>query len=235
MNRVFPALLPALLLAAMLFFPLVPRAAETMDFLTVPAYDRLVRQAIDKRPPNFAFGNLRMYYAGTPQYDPMGDMTRRRMISLAYTVDNDPDPAKRREAFDEYGRLIAEHLANIDVVAQALVLSRQDKIYGDPKFFEWVRNGLLRDIVQNGTGADLGNAYDVVTLGEEAMLMNVLRLKVLRTESAEEGGIYYNMHYVEDPKQAQPYWMFVDVSIPVRFMQKEDREAENTKSFSIRR
>jgi len=229
MTRFFKALLIAICLNAAAYS--VQAQTET-DFVTVPSYDMLVRLAIEQRPKRFEFSNLRMYYPGTPQYDPVGEKTRKKVVALAYTIDNDPDPVKRKKAFDEYGELIAAHLANIDVISQALVLSRQDKLYGDPKFFEWVRNGLLRAMVNTGTGADLTLAYNVITLGEEPFLMNVLRLQVLKTETAEEGGIYYNMHQVKDPKYPEPYWMFVDVSQPVRFLQKQDVEKVNT--FSIR-
>lgn len=208
-----------------------PAAAQT-DYMAVPYYNTLVYQAIQQRPKKFEFGTLRTYYTLTPQYDPIGKDSSEKLVSLAYTVDNDPDPVKRKEAFDEYGAMVVAHLANIDVVSQALVLSRQDKMYGDPAFYEWMRQGLLRSLVRSGDGQNLIKAYNVMTLGEEAFLMNILRLRVLKTEARHEGSIYYNMHEVKEAGVAEPYWMFVNVSRPLKFLQRQ--KDQQGKGLSLR-
>lgn len=189
------------------------------DYVSVPKYERLVRMAIQLRSANFEFGTLRSYYTKVPQYDPLGDAARREILTLAYAIQSDPDPAKRKEAFDKYGELVSAHLANIDVVSQALVLSREDKIFGDPKFFEYMRNGLLRSIMRSGDGRNLVHAYDVMTLGEETALLRALRVRLIKTEPREAGGTYYNMHEVQAPDSARPYTIFVDVSQPMAFLE----------------
>lgn len=203
----------------------VPPKVET-DYVSLPTYNRLVRLAIDKRPMNFEFGTLRSYYTQVPQYDPMGDAARREILNLAYTIQNDPDPAKRKEAFDKYGELVSAHLANIDVVSQALVLAREDKMFGDPKFFEYMRSGLLKSILRSGDGRNLFRAYDVMTLGEETVLLRALRLKLLKTDARMSGGTYYNMHEVKAPDAEKPYWIFVDVSKPMIFLERQQRDKE---------
>ena len=201
------------------------------DFMSVPLYDTLVRQAIRSRPKNFEFGTLRVYYTQVPQYDPIGDTARREIMDLAFTVQNDPDQNKRKEAFDKYGALVSAHLGNIDVVTQALALSREDKLFGDPAFFEYMRRGLLKSIMSSGDGSSLANAYDAMTLGEETALLNALRLRLIKTEPRESGGVYYNMNEVQEPDAAAPYWIFVDVSKPMVFLERQRQE--NRGKFSI--
>jgi hypothetical protein len=208
-----------------------PARTNEMDYVTGPYYDMLVRQAITQRPKRFEFGTLRSYYTQMPQYDPLGDATRREMISLAFTIQNDEDPDKRKEAFDKYGALVSAHLGNFDVISQALVLSREDKIFGDPKFFEYMRAGLLRSIMYSGNGTSLVLAYDAMTLGEETALLKALRFRVLKTEPAMEGGMYYNMHEVMSPDHLKPFWVFVDVTKPMAFLEWQRQNEGN--NFSI--
>ncbi len=191
------------------------------DARSIAAYHVMAMTAIRDRPKSFEFGVFRSYYTRTDDYDPIGETTRQKVVGLAYTIQNDPDPAVRKQAFDEYGALVTAHLANVDVVSQAYILAQEDKIFGDPKFFEWMRKGLLRNLVKSGDGSSLVRAYDAMTLGEEAMLMNVLGLKVLKTESANSANIYYNTHLVQGPKSPEPYWMFVDVSRPMAALEQK--------------
>jgi hypothetical protein len=199
--------------------PRFVRPRHESDYMSVPEYERLVRMAIQLRPANFEFTTLRTYYTYVPQYDPMGDTARREILNLAYAIQNEPDQAKRKEAFDKYGEMVSAHLGNIDVMSQALVLAREDKIFGDPKFFDYMRRGLLRSIMRSGDGRNLVHAYDVMTLGEETALLRALQVKLIKTEPREAGGTYYNMHDVQDPKTQRTYTIFVNVSKPMDFLE----------------
>ncbi len=198
------------------------------DYMSVPQYDTMVRNALRTRPKDFNFTALRSYYTLVPQYDPMGDTARREILDLAFKIQNDPDAAVRKDAFDKYGAVVSKHLANIDVVSQALVLSREDKIFGDPKFFEYMRRGLMRSIVESGDGRSLIGAYDAMTLGEETALLSALHLKLLKTDARESGGMYYNMHQVQGNDTYEPYWIFVDVTKPMIFLERKRQSKDNT-------
>ncbi len=194
------------------------------NYAAVPYYEMLVRQALAEKPDNFPFAMFRGYYAMTRQYDPVGEDTLRAMLALSQKAGNDPDPQKRREAFERYGELLAGHLANIEIVNTALALGLDDKRFGDPEFLQWMRAGLLQNILHSGDGSSLMKAYDAVTMGEEVALMQELRLRVLKTESAESGGVYYNMHQVKDRETGQERWIFVDVTRPLDFLERRKRE-----------
>jgi hypothetical protein len=209
-----------------------PGNHESSDYLSQPMYNTLVHQAIRTRSREFEFGTLRSLYTRTAQYDPLGDTTIQKIANLTFVIENNSDPQKRKEAIDEYGDLVAAHLANIDVVSQALMLSRENKIYGDPAFYEWVQTGLLRNLISSGSGKTLNSAYDAITLGEESQLINILKIQVLQTDSRHSGALWYNMHLVKDSAHAEPYWMFVNVTIPLRFL--EDQKKKQGKSFNLR-
>ena len=189
---------------------------QSTDYVSQPMYDKLVQQAIKTRSNEFEFGLFRSLYPQTRQYDPLGEEISHDIVGLAYEVENAQDVEKRKTALEEYKRLVTEHLANIDVVSQALSLSRNNQVYGDPSFFEWMRAGLLRDVLGSGTGDSLAGGYDIITLGEETALLNALRLRVLQTDARHAGRLWYNMHLVKDAKHPQPYWIFVDITSPMK-------------------
>lgn len=189
-----------------------------------PLYNHAAREALERRPADFDFNAFRINYADTEQYDPLSEETRDKLLTLAYTIQNEKDNAKRAQALDAYGALLAAHLGNFDIVTQALVLSRQDRRFGDPSFFEWMRKGLLQSVLQSGDGGNLFRAYDVYVMGEEAALLNTLNMQVITTDMRESGGTYYNMHEVYDGKLPKPYTLFVDITRPMAWLEQQKKE-----------
>jgi hypothetical protein len=125
------------------------------------------------------------------------------------------------------------HLANIDVVTMAYLLSHDDKRFGSPKFFEWMRKGLLQSVTYSGHGTSLKDAYDIITIGEETALLNYLGVRVVNTIAAESGAVYYNMHDVEDPKLDETYTVFVNTTKAMQYLDRKAREKDI--EFSIQR
>lgn len=201
----------------------VPIPPERNDILAQPYYEFMAQQALKSRPRDFAFGAFRSKYASTLQYDPLGEETRSRILKLAYDIQNEKDEARRKELRGEYGELLVMHLANIDVVTQALVLAREDRRFGDPEFLNWMRGGLLQSVRNSGDGASLARAYDVMTMGEEKALLRSLPVKVLGSEARESGGTWYSMHLVKDGKHPAPYTVFVDTTRPMAFLAEQKR------------
>ena len=192
--------------------------------IAMPHYYALARQAILQRPDNFRFDSFRGRYYGTQLYDPLAKAAKTRLIDLAYHIENETDPEKEKSLREDYAAHLAAHLANIDVVMQAYSMSLEDPDLGDPELLLWMRNGLLQSVVKSGTGDSLTQAYDVITLGEEALLLQHLNLKILDTIAAESGGTYYNMHDVQDPRTGQTYTVFVNVTMPMRYLVQKQGE-----------
>jgi len=183
-----------------------------------PRYNAMVRSAVNTMPDNFNFGRFRDLYYQTRQYDPIGDDVVNDMQRLSYIVQHDENAQIRQDAMRKYQALLKEHLANIHILIQAIALSRFDNRFGNPQFFAWMRNGLMREVMRFGNGKTLADAYRVTTLSEETLLIRQLGLRVLNTQTGHEGRIYYNMHDVQDLRTGQKTTLFIDTTIPMRFL-----------------
>jgi hypothetical protein len=192
-------------------------------FIDDPRYRQMARDVVT-RPKAFNFNGFRYTYAGTTQYDPLGDTAREWLLKLAYIAQNDKDPAKRDKALLNYGEVLSLHLANLDAVTQALVLAQQDRRFGDPEFLQWLRYGLVNSVTSAGNGSSIFRAYEIITIGEEAALLRQLNVQVLDTKSEESGGTWYNMHTVNDGVH-EPYTIFTNLSVPMKFLETKGKAA----------
>ncbi len=201
------------------------------DFLVEPRYNHLTRQLI-RNTKKFDYGDYRSQYAMSRRYDPMGDEAREKLLNAAYIVQNEQDQETLGAALKEYKSHIMDHLANMSVVLLAMSLSQDDERFGSPEFFMRIRNGLLQSVKYSGDGSSLSNAYSVVTLAEETMLLNSLHVKVLDTTSSHSGILYYNIHEVEDLETGLNHAVFVDITRPMSYLEQKQREKPPV--FSLR-
>lgn len=208
---------------------------DTKNYMDTPYYNKMARDALRDRPARFNFFQFRALYSRTRQYDPIGNKAVNTINDLAYIVAHDEDPERVETALFAYQTEVSNHLAHIDVVLLALSLAREDKRFGQPKFFEWMRDGLINTVVISGDGNSLAGSYDVITLSEEVILFNRLGLKRLATQPVEEGIIYYNMHDVEDLQTKQTRTVFVNTSIPMRHLEEVKQKEQETFTLDIRK
>jgi len=193
----------------------------------------MVRAAMMDMSERFRFNRFRTLYVQTRQYDPISDDLIDEMQRLAFTVQGGESEDERAAALDSYRNFVMIHMANIRVVAQALSFAKLDSIFGSEKFFQWLKKGLVRDIMAHGDGKSLTTAFNVVTMTEETVLLGQLGFRVLDTQSANEGYLYYNMHEVEDIRTGQKQTLFVNTTRPMRFLNAKQLESGNR--FSIQR
>ncbi|MCC7305917.1 MAG: DUF4919 domain-containing protein [Alphaproteobacteria bacterium] len=201
------------------------------SYTAMPRYNFMARYALDKRSKHFDFTAFREAYSSKDDYDPLGVDVRDKMLTLAYEIAQEKDPKILDQKIAEYAELTAAHLANIDVVTQALTLSREDKRLGDASFYEWMRKGLIKSIMAAGDGTNLYHAYVVITMGEETALLAALGVEVVKSNNYESGGVYYNTHEVKDEKAPGPYVIFVDTTKPMMKLEQDKLEKGR---FSIR-
>ena len=226
MTRLF-AFLPLIII-----FIALPRIqavqAELYEraYIANPRYEFMAQQASKYMSDYFQFGQFRGYYMQTRQYDPIGDQTVERLQNLAYEVQEGIDQQEVSDALVSYRKLVWEHLANLRVVLQALALSKIDARFGNPKFFSWLRDGLVHDVMISGTGKSLDEAYDVITLSEETIIFGRLGVRRLSTQAAQEGYYDYNMHEVEDLRTGQHWTLFVNTTHPMRFLRAISNEPD---------
>lgn len=197
-----------------------------------PQYDFMVQQAQKHMSPNFRFGRLRVLYMQTRQYDPLAEDVVEQLNALAYSIQNAKDGQALREGVLDYRALVTAHLANLRVTLLALSLSKQDSRFGNPTFFAWMRDGLIQDVLDSGDGLSFDGAYDVITTSEEIVLLGRLGLRLLKTDSKREGYSYFNVHHVEDLRDGRRWFLFVNTTRPIRFL--NDRQAqEDSNVFSL--
>ncbi len=200
-----------------------------------PYYDAMVSEAVNQRPDNYDFTKLRSLYTQTSQYDPIGNDVLEKFNKLAYVASTDEDKEKVANAMLEYRTLARSHLAHMGVILSALSLARDDPRFGPVDFLEWVQDGLIESIVRSGDGYSLNTSYDIITLPEEEMLFIKLGLKQIDTQSVNEGYIFYNMHDVVDLKRQKRRTLFVNTTIPLRYLTAVKKEQDATMKFDIRR
>lgn len=205
------------------------------SYQTVPYYNQMVRDALKNKPPKFDFMQLRIYYSQTPQYDPMSEEALEEMNNYAYIAMNDKDPERVKSAMLAYQTVVSNHLANIEVVTQALSLAKQDKRFGNPEFFIWMKEGLIKTVKISGNGFSLKEAYDVITMQEEIILLGRLRLRPLETLSRKEGIVYYNMHEVQNVDTGRTFTIFVNTSIPMTVIERREEEISKYRTLNIRK
>lgn len=203
------------------------------SYMANPKYDFMVQQAEKLRSENFRFDQFRVYYTQTRQYDPVGERTLKQLQDYAFTVQQGNASLKTEESLAAYHKLLKDHLANLRILAQAIALSKEDDRFGNPQFLSWVRDGIVKNIMQSGDGKSLQGAYDVITLAEETSIFLELGLKPLKTQAVQEGYYYYNMVDVEDLRTGQKSSLFINTTYPMQFL--EERNAGSKNVLTIQR
>lgn len=188
-----------------------------------PLFDSMVRDVLSARNLGMSFSEFRRNYALTSQYAPIADTITDEMLKRAFEAQNAATPEAAKKAYDAFNVLVMDHMANLQVVLQALALARTDKRFGDTKTLEWVRTGLLKNLMVSGDGKTLRDAYDIISLEEEIILLQSLGIKPTQTLSNREGIIYYNMHDYIDTKTGRPSTLFVNSSYPMRFLEAKSK------------
>ncbi len=197
-------------------------------------YEREVFEVMSgKKAPDRAMTTLRVFYARTPYYEPFGGNIVKKMTAYAYTADVSEDQNEVNEALKSYRKLLFEHLANIDVVDYALMLSRANPIYGNKLRLEKIYEALMKDIKRGkNKGLDPDDAFIIVTYGEETYLLADHNVTVNKSEIYKVENKFYNVHdvFYEDQSPAQLYF---DVTWPIYMYEKTKALRDKDSDFLI--
>lgn len=205
------------------------------DFLTYyyqPQYDQMVRKAVVAWPQSYDFRHLRTLYSRTRQYDPLGEDTLARLSALSYAVETARDPKEKERKAGEFQDLVLEHLASPAIVFQALSLARENRIYGDPAFYEWVAKGLEDRVMNVYNGRSMKQAVILITLADEALFFNRLGAKSVYSELVSDGAQFYYIHLAEDLKTGKQFEVYTNASIPMRVLKA--RHSQKTRPVDLR-
>ena len=182
-------------------------------------YKHMVAQLLND-PVRFDYSSFRRYYASSDLYAPIGAEIKDKMMALAYVIETGADDAAVvDEAMREYQSYVTAHLAHVGIVSLALSFSREHAAFGDPAFLYKLQQGLLNDVIKSGNGRSLMQAYDIITLDEEVMLINQLKLGPVVRNDRHEGSVYYTMHDYVDDETGAGSTIFVNTTLPMRYLE----------------
>lgn len=204
-------------------------------YTSQPKYERMAREALARKPAYFDFMTFRSLYANTRQYDPISEETIEKMHKLAFAAVNGKNPEDRDRALSGYQFLIADHLANVGVISQALAYARQDKRFGNVNFFRWMQSGLMQSVMNSREGRTLKDAYAIVTFPEETVLLSQIGVRLIQINPRKEGFTYYNMNDVEDLRTGQRWTVFVNTNFPMGFLERKQKFEQKNKTIQIPR
>ncbi|HRQ61158.1 MAG TPA: hypothetical protein PLO23_06575 [Alphaproteobacteria bacterium] len=191
-----------------------------------PLYNQAVRRAVVAWPVPYNFWEMRDYYIRTRQYDPLGEDTLTKLRALAYETEQAKTEADKAKKAGEFKDLALDHLGHVDVMLQAMALARENPLYGDPDFYQWVLKGMEEEMLTRNKGRSLKDAYFIITFADQALIMNRLKVKSVFSEVVGNDRRFYTIHLVEELKSGKQYELFFDTTFPMRrlkaaYVQKE--------------
>lgn len=211
-------------------------APNFLSYFFQPQYNQIVRRAVVAWPKPVDFRHLRMMYMHTRQYDPLGEETLKKLAELSYAAETSMDTKEKQKKSGEFRDLVLDHLGNIDVVLQALSLARDNPIYGDPAFYEWVVIGTQEDLMSGYNGRSMKKAYTLITMADEAFIFSRLKVKSVHSELVSDGANFYAIHLVEEFKTKKQYELFINTSIPMRHLKAlHNASGKSSRPVNIRK
>lgn len=201
-------------------------------------YERTLRQLqSDPTRMKELMHSLRNYYPMTQVYVPFSRTLIEELTQYAYTADTTKDVAKSNQALTKYRQLVSTHLANLDVIDFALMMSRSDVKFGDEFFYKKVYDSLIESLYygkKDGLSAE--SAYRIVTYGEETYVLSQYDGEVRETELFKVGGQYYNVHSI-DLFNGEFIQLYTNITAPViaeyyqKALQRRQESVPNVPNF----
>jgi hypothetical protein len=177
------------------------------------SYDEMVRK-LENGDLSIDFFELRMKYAASPQYDPeSGSIELGKMQGNLHAKDY-------RGALKIANDVLAKQYVNIDAHSgeweayKGLHNDAQAKLHRD------IARGLVRSILDSGSGASTANAYKLISGGEEYMAIRVLGLRLENRAYLKEHGRSYDKLDLTNPKDNSIVTLYFDVTLSDQHMQK---------------
>lgn len=192
------------------------------SFIAEPRYDQMVERAYRARPESFGFSVMRQWYVYSEHYTPYTDDLKNALWDTGFQLQNARNAEEGQRAIAAFNLLMREHLGNLEIVTQALAMTRQDRRLGDPSFYEWVERGLIDILMFQGRGDRPETAYSTITPYEEDVLLRQLNVKANSTELLTLGHYYFNVYKVTDPATGEQSDLYVNVTFPIAKAEAEE-------------
>jgi hypothetical protein len=153
------------------------------------------------------FRELRVLYSRTPAYSPLPDGDYEAM-QKAFGAGKD------ERALKLAGRVLERNYVNIDAHLVNMTIHSQT---GDTEKLEhddFMLKGLIGSILDSGDGTSPETAFEVITVREEYLLLEVLGFEMKKQSTLDSDGHTYDMLEVSDPKTGKSGAIYFNVDIP---------------------
>jgi len=177
------------------------------------SYDEMVRQ-LKAGVVSLDFTQLRMKYAASPEYAPEEGSDKIRPMYTALNAKNYKGALKTANA------VLEQQYVNIDahVVASLAYAGLHDQAAS--KLHHDIAIGLVRSILNSGSGTTVATAYKVISVEEEYALMRLMGLRPGRQSYLHEGKRSYDKMEMFNPKDNSTVTWYFDVTLSEQQMEK---------------
>jgi hypothetical protein len=181
--------------------------------LTASTYSDMV-QKLKSGDLSVDFAKLRMSYASTSNYDPEeGSDQIKDMFGKLNAKDY-------RGALKAANAVLDKQYVNID--AHLVASSAYEGLHDDvaAKMHHDIVVGLVRSILDSGSGTSTATAYKVISVGEEYSVMRVLGWIPNKQSYVHEGARSYDEMEMLDQRSNTPVTRYFDVTLSDEHMEK---------------
>ncbi|MBI4824543.1 MAG: DUF4919 domain-containing protein [Nitrospirae bacterium] len=162
------------------------------------------------------FKALRLSYTETSEYDPYNENTSETMAMF-----NALNSKQYKEAIKNALSILESSYVNIPA---HIVLSISYRAIGDSgksDFHDFVVKGLLDSIFDSGQGRSPESAYQVISIKEEYVILDVLGLEKKIQSLIVSGGHSYDRIEATNPKTGKTEVFYFNVDIPLGWLNKQ--------------
>lgn len=165
--------------------------------------------------PSVDFQIFRLAFTKTEYYKPY-DFTLKE---LRENVRVALDYGRFLDALNGAEAILVKCIVDIEAhcVSELCYLAMGDT--SNMEYHRYMRDGLLKSILDSGDGSSRNTAYQVISISEEHILMDLLEYEPeMQVLIDGEDGRRYDLLKVRDPETNERFDFYFDISIPFRWI-----------------
>lgn len=170
---------------------------------------------IKNSDPSVDFQIFRLAFTKTEYYKPY-DFTLKELRENMWVA---LDSGRILDALNGAEAILGKCIVDIEAhcVCELCYLALGDTI--KMEYHRYMRDGLLKSILDSGDGASLNTAYLVISTSEEHVLIELLDYEPeMQVLIDGEDGRRYDLLKVRDPQTNERFDFYFDISIPFRWI-----------------
>ena len=161
------------------------------------------------------YRELRMAYAGSPQYSPYGDDSDARDAMFSALNNGAYD-----KSIEFVEKLLRKEFVDIDAHMVASIAYAKMKNAEKARYHREIVKGLIRSILDSGDGITPEAAFQVISLREEGAVHGALGLRQHSQALIKENGHSYDKLSLIDPGTNKETVVYFNVDRPMNWLNK---------------